>query len=613
MDEEKPAGTESLAELIELVLQGTASGQQERELQARLLASAEDRRTYLHRLNLHSALRRQFAFDAEEETPEELVATHRNRLSDRGRRGPGTRLVTWRWAVAAAVAAAVLIAAVHFRRPSAERPIAKVTGLSGSLQWTGAGGRVLDEIAVGKELPGGTIEGMTPGSWFELEFTDGSTVTLSGDSMLTFSEDGQKKLRLKRGSLSADVKPQPADKPMLIRTRSAMLEVLGTRFDVEAGLAATTLNVSTGTVRIRRLSDDNAVVVGAQQRVVAAAGRDMVPVPVPESVSRWRSRLELGPLHTFGQWSPGRNKTPARLRAIPYTTSWGKTIHAAACGVSRGDSPPVTLQPDSRFRVRGRIASAHPVFFGVTVRRLNGEFAGKFQIVRPAADFEDGQGFEIVLRLGDFALDPTLAGMKSKLPKRPAHLVLEHVWCHTLFEPAGLEITEVALLPPTSGGATQPAPATPPAPGDIWAAAAQGDLDAVKRHLAAGAMVDAVFIAPGIPASGATPLHLAVLTDQGEVAEFLIARGADLNARARDQHGGAPLHWAAALGRLAMAERLIAAGADLNAPDNHGYTPLDATRYDSDTRKAVKLKIAELIRAKGGRNRPRPTSGPAKP
>ena len=56
MDERESAGATPLVELIEQVLQGTASDGQKRELHARLLADAEDRRLYLHHLNLHSAL-----------------------------------------------------------------------------------------------------------------------------------------------------------------------------------------------------------------------------------------------------------------------------------------------------------------------------------------------------------------------------------------------------------------------------------------------------------------------------------------------------------------------------------------------------------------------------
>ena len=123
--------------------------------------------------------------------------------------------------------------------------------------------------------------------------------------------------------------------------------------------------------------------------------------------------------------------------------------------------------------------------------------------------------------------------MKDKLPSDPFHLVIETIWCHTLDQQAGLEIVEVELLPPTTSviPSPEPAPLQPPIM-DIWAAASKGNLEAVKRHFAAGADIDEAFVAPGIPASGATPLHLAVLSDQGEIAQFLIEKRANINAKA---------------------------------------------------------------------------------
>ncbi len=361
--------------------------------------------------------------------------------------GPRTRLTRWPWAVAAAAVVA-LIANVYLLRPNAELEIAKITGLSGSLQWTGDGGRVFHDLRVGTELPGGTVEGMAPGSWFELEFNDGSTVTISGNSMLTFSDHGQKKLHLKEGNMSGNVKPQPAGKPMLIYTRSAMLEVLGTQFEVEAELAVTMLNVSEGSVRVKRLSDGSMVDVPARHRVIAAADREMLPLPVPDSVYRWKSQLHLGPVGAQGKWSPGSDTQDAKLGAIPYTTPQGKTIYTAAFGVSHGDKPPVILQPASRVRVRGRIASTHKVYFGVTLRHAGGEFAGRFQTIRPAVEFQNAQDFEVILQLLDFRLDPSLIKMKDKLPSAPFGLVVESFWCHTLDKQAGLEVTEVELIPP---------------------------------------------------------------------------------------------------------------------------------------------------------------------
>jgi ferric-dicitrate binding protein FerR (iron transport regulator) len=365
-------------------------------------------------------------------------------LPDRSLWRPTTRVVL---AVAASIALAFL-ASSYFQPAAGERPIATVSGLSGALQWTGSGGRVVRDFQVGTELPGGTIEGLAPGSWIELTFKDGSTVSISGDSSLTLSDNGQKKLHLKEGSMSANVTPQPAGRPMLIHTRAAVLEVLGTRFEVEADIAATTLNVNRGTVRIKRLSDGVTVDVPARHRAIAAADREIVALPLPASVNRWRSHLSQGPYGMMGKWMPATGERPASLGTVPYTLPSGRTIHAVGFGISCGDRPPVTLQPGSLFRVRGRIATSHPVFFGVTLRHGDGAFAGKFQTVGPASAFPAGQEFEVVFDLHDFHLDPSLASMRDKLPAVPFDLVVESTWCHTLYQQAGLEVTEIELIPP---------------------------------------------------------------------------------------------------------------------------------------------------------------------
>jgi ankyrin repeat protein len=137
---------------------------------------------------------------------------------------------------------------------------------------------------------------------------------------------------------------------------------------------------------------------------------------------------------------------------------------------------------------------------------------------------------------------------------------------------------------------------------DIWTAVSKGNLETVKHHLAAGVDIDEAFVAPGIPVSGTTSLHLAVLSDRGKIAQFLIEKHANLNAKAKDEHGGTPLHWAAVLGRIKMARILITAGADVNVRDNNGYTPLDWTTYARISEGKARLEVAELIREKGGKS-----------
>jgi hypothetical protein len=131
------------------------------------------------------------------------------------------------------------------------------------------------------------------------------------------------------------------------------------------------------------------------------------------------------------------------------------TIYTTGLSVSYGDKRPVTLQPASRLRVRGRIASPQKVYFGITVRQGNGAFAGRFQTIRPADELQSGQDFEVTLHLREFRLDSSLASLKQELPSVPFHLVVETIWCHTLDKQAGLEITEVELAPVVDGASQE--------------------------------------------------------------------------------------------------------------------------------------------------------------
>ena len=275
----------------------------------------------------------------------------------------------WGWAVAAVVVIGLFIQ-FSGQQPEAkpELPIAQITKLSGPLLWTGNGGQVNRNLQAGSQLFGGTIEGMAPDSWFELELNDGSQVVIAGNSMLTISDLGQKELRLREGSFSANVVPQPEGKPMLVRTRSALFEVMGTRFSVDAGLSSSTLTVNEGKVRATRLSDGSTVEVAAKHRVVAALDCELVPEKMPESVTLWQSHLENGRKGNHGEWMPANGAEPAHLKTVPYTLPAKddrkqRTIHTLSMPVSSGDHPPVILQPETKIRVRGKIASSHRIWF----------------------------------------------------------------------------------------------------------------------------------------------------------------------------------------------------------------------------------------------------------
>ena len=130
-------------------------------------------------------------------------------------------------------------------------------------------------------------------------------------------------------------------------------------------------------------------------------------------------------------------------------------------------------------------------------------------------------------------------------------------------------------------------PSVPDIP--IGQAAEAGNIEAVKQHLAAGTDVNV----KNQKDYGLTPLQYAVGLGHKEIAELLIAKGADVNMK--DNNGGTPLHFAAGYGHKEASELLIANGADVNAQLDDGKTPLDS---------AIKLKqtaTADLLRKHGGK------------
>ena len=107
------------------------------------------------------------------------------------------------------------------------------------------------------------------------------------------------------------------------------------------------------------------------------------------------------------------------------------------------------------------------------------------------------------------------------------------------------------------------------------------NVDTVQRHMEIGTDPNESFVPPGADGAGASALHLAVVTDNREIAELLLANGADINMPARDEFQGSPLEWAVFFGLRETAIFLIDEGADLNSKNALGGTPLDATTTDN--------------------------------
>ena len=364
-----------------------------------------------------------------------------------------------RWLTIAGVAILMLSALLLFSRRRSEiaspnrldelpaNAIAQITGLSGSLIWTGDRGQMLREISLGSELAGGTIEGLSPDSWFELQFKDGSEVTISGTSMLTFSDDGQKRLRLREGHMTADVTPQPEGKPMVIQTRTATLTVLGTSFDVEAELPATTVSVREGTVRVTRTSDGKEIDVPAEYRVIAAADEAFERQKLANHVQQWKSQLDLGPDETFGKWVAATDTQPALLKSVAFVPKEAPNVvlYLLGLGVHSEEGAPVKVSDASHFEIQGQIDIETTIFFGIQVAYANGDYAGKFRTECRVSRDASGH-FIASADLRDFELDPSVAAYKDKLAPSPDGLFVNGVWSFTHSpQPSGLRITEIKL------------------------------------------------------------------------------------------------------------------------------------------------------------------------
>jgi len=347
-----------------------------------------------------------------------------------------------------------------------EFEIARLTNLSGYVQWTGAGGQVEDLLKEGQSLTGGILETMAPDAWATLTFTDGSIVTILGQSDLTISASRQKVLHLSQGHLAAQVTPQPSGKPMLIHTDAAELEIMGTQFNVMADSSQTKLTVNQGRVRLKRRADNHEVEVPASHQTVASieAQQALTVTEAKTTTNAWKAnlarnvehgewisvwyaaRLEMGELIRKGEITSDQAKQEYARRIANVPEDEGsvhmrpmtdRNRHGVSYLVSLSASGelhgPVVLAEGGVFRVQGKIQSPTTVTFGFSTLDMAGVSAHRYWMRRPLD------------RKGEFVLELPLVGFESRtVPPWGQQLV--NLVCLTIDRSAALEITGVELL-----------------------------------------------------------------------------------------------------------------------------------------------------------------------
>lgn len=180
----------------------------------------------------------------------------------------------WRWVSGIAAAAGLGIAVLVVYLPATPAP-------------------VIAAVVDGVNEPSEKVA-LTPGRLLELDvnqeanvaFKDGTRMDLGATAAVRLNgiDQGGARIALESGSLSAEVTKQPKGSHFQVKTKEALLTVLGTKFAATKYPWGTRVEVTEGRVRTRRESDGKEVEVGAGSRVdVGPGAMDLQPIrpPVP--------------------------------------------------------------------------------------------------------------------------------------------------------------------------------------------------------------------------------------------------------------------------------------------------------------------------------------------
>ena len=357
------------------------------------------------------------------------------------------------WIALAATTAIILVLSALLLAKSGTTPeIVQVEEVTGGLSWTGVNGELRTGLNPGQRLPAGTFETDSESAHAVLRFIDGTKLSLGAGVQVAIADEGQKRVHLMAGTLNADVRPQPRSHPMLVRTSTATLEVIGTLFSVAAGPEQTSMNVEHGQVRVQRLADGAIVDVPAHHAVLASLEvghplRTQVSVMPP---AIWRTDFTRPPTAGWlGVWNPASGPEPALFTAIPLVAGRkpdGSLVLHYGVAMTGAKSLPtgstfLTATPQSVVHLRYRMAKPHALLLFCTTHGPAGGFVGNFEFHLPAdAGAVDAEGWR--------HLDIPLANFEPLRPVRSTHVAgfaLSHFSVKTFSPDAVLQVAGLSI------------------------------------------------------------------------------------------------------------------------------------------------------------------------
>jgi WD40 repeat protein len=219
-----------------------------------------------------------------------------------------------RWFRAAAILLALAAGSLGILLLFGERPsrgrgvaLARVSSVHGEVWRVTADGQVLGADARQDLFPGEEVRVGAEGAGASVQYSDGTRLDLSPETVLRFEADGSpetpgvgKRLFLQSGLVDAEVARQPEGRPMLLSTPHAVLRALRTRFSSATTSESTQVELEEGRLHLTRLSDGRSIVVEKDRFAVAATRPEpLVTQPLPPRITQPRAEISNQPGPVF--------------------------------------------------------------------------------------------------------------------------------------------------------------------------------------------------------------------------------------------------------------------------------------------------------------------------
>jgi ferric-dicitrate binding protein FerR (iron transport regulator) len=359
-------------------------------------------------------------------------------------------LLHWRSVAVTLLASIVVAASGYSAWTFGGLPPVRVARSVGATRLFSSAGTTLDGIPEGQRLtPGDTLESRATDAWITTDLIGGQ-LTIAGNSVIRVlrPSDHERRFELVEGSLWIDPSPNDRLGDVVVQTPTAIIEARGCLFDVRTSATDTLIRVHRGEADVARRVDGTTVAVAAGEQATLSLDVSDAPAaaPQPHGIHRWSLDLSTAKRVSHGIVLPPSHDAPTRLAAIPLLWREGVDapllLYAASVAAWRTTEHPVVLASDSVITFRGRMAMRSGVRVGLTTQRMQGVFAGKFEVTIAAEGMQwDGEEWTVSLEM------PSLEAMNPQVAASPAGLEVGDIYAFTLDPTAKLQLTGIAIEP----------------------------------------------------------------------------------------------------------------------------------------------------------------------